>query len=78
MRSGSVLETEEMRVQQGTHRVFGNGHSRRQDHDGLSQGERITGLASTNHSEASTILFRIWKLLSEIHQEIFRIGSTVE
>ena len=35
-------------------------------------------MAGTIHGETSAILFRIWKFLSEIYQEIFRTGSTAK
>ena len=59
-----------MRIQQGTHQILGNGHPRRENYNGFSKGKRITRMADTLYSEASTVFLRLWKFLQEIYQEI--------
>ena len=51
--------------------VFGIDHSRRTTIDGPCQGKRTIRLADSYNRQTSMIVPWIWKLLSEIHQEVF-------
>ena len=63
-----VSKTEEMRIQQNHHGILGTNYQRRTAINRPSQTKRDQRMASTNYSQTSQGLLRIWKFLSMLQK----------